>query len=133
MDSQGIKSKLLAVLTAEKDAERHKSQLEHLAQLERENSAHYADLKAEQLAKINKHKQVYHAAQKIIDKLVIMHRGQQDTEKTCACRTILTERYLNGKSWTEIARLTNYSERQAQRLHGAALEAAAKTSQRRKK
>ena len=135
MDSQEIKIKLLGVIVAEQDMRRLQSQIEHLQCLEGEfeEPQGYADLKAELLTKIEKHKQLYRVAQKIIDSLLIVKRGQRDAEKTRACKTILAERYLNGKGWPEIARLTNYSERQAQRLHGAALEAAAKAALRKKK
>lgn len=135
MDSQGIKNKLQEVLTAEEDVRQHKSQLEHLRRLEKDINApkSYADLQAEQRAKIDTHKRMYRRAQKIIDNLCVYYKGQQDMEKTRTCKTILTERYLNGKSWPEIAELINYSPRQAQRLHGVALEAAAKATLRRKK
>lgn len=135
MDSQEIKIKLQGVIVAEQDVRRLQSQIEHLQYLEGglEEPQGYADLKAELLVKIEKHKQLYRVAQKIIDSLLIVKRGQRDAEKTRACKTILAERYLNGKGWSEITRLTNYSERQAQRLHGAALEAAAKAALRKKK
>ena len=135
MDSQGIKIKLQSVIVAEQDVLRLQSQLEHLQHLEQaiNESQSYSDLKAEQLAKINKHKQPYRAAQRIIDSLLISKHGQHDPEKTRAWKTILAERYLHGKGWSEIARLINYSERQVQRLHGTALEAAAKAAQRKKK
>ena len=135
MDSQEIKIKLQGVIVAEQDVRRLQSQIEHLQYLEGglEEPQGYADLKAELLAKIEKHKQLYRVAQKIIDSMLIVKRGQLNAEKTRACKTILAERYLNGKGWPEIARLTNYSERQAQRLHGAALEAAAKAALRKKK
>lgn len=135
MDNQEIKIKLQGVIVAEQDVRRLQSQIEHLQGLEGglEEPQGYADLKAELLMKIEKHKQLYRVAQKIIDSMLIVKRGQRDAEKTRACKTILAERYLNGKGWPEIARLTNYSERQAQRLHGAALEAAAKAALRKKK
>lgn len=135
MDIQGIKIKLQSVIVAEQDVLRLQSQLEHLQHLEQtiNEPQSYSDLKAEQLAKINKHKQLYRTAQRIIDSLLISKHGQHDPEKTRTCKTILAERYLHGKGWSEIARLINYSERQAQRLHGTALEAAAKAAQRKKK
>ena len=124
MDSQGIKIKLQSVIVAEQDVLRLQSQLEHLQHLEQtiNEPQSYSDLKAEQLAKINKHKQLYRTAQRIIDSLLISKHGQHDPEKTRTC-----------KGWSEIARLINYSERQAQRLHGTALEAAANAAQRKKK
>lgn len=99
MDSQGIKIKLQSVIVAEQDVLRLQSQIEHLQCLEGgcEEQQDYADLKAELLAKIEKHKQLYRVAQKIIDSLLIVKRGQRDSEKTRACKTILAERYLNGK------------------------------------
>ena len=38
-------------------------------------------------------------------------------------RTLLYERYINGKTWEQIAVIMNYSWRQTVRLHGIALNA----------
>lgn len=37
-------------------------------------------------------------------------------------KAVLTERYINGRSWEEIAEIINYSERNTKYIHGRALK-----------
>ena len=46
-----------------------------------------------------------------------------DAVKDNTLNTLLYERYVNGKTWEQIAVLLNYSWRQTVRLHGVALAA----------
>ena len=133
MDKKEARAILFGVLAAEAEARLRSSQIEHLEQLEHELDApdSYKDLKQELAGKIKSHKQAYRKAQALIDSLTVYDGQSIDHEKTRACKTILAEHYLNGKSWQDIAAIIHFSDRQTMRLHGVALESLTKPAPKR--
>ena len=134
MDKKEVRVILFAVLAAEAEARLRASQIEHLEKLEQDLDApgSYKELKQELASKIKSHKQAYRKAQAIIDSLTVRDAQGVDHERTRACKTILAEHYLNGKTWQDIATIIHFSDRQTMRLHGVALENLAKPAPKRR-
>lgn len=53
----------------------------------------------------------------------LISRMPDDTKKDASKQEILIERYLNGKSWENVAQAVNYSWQHTHRLHREALKA----------
>ena len=134
MDKKEVRAILFAVLAAEAEARLRASQIEHLEKLEQELDApgSYKELKQELASKIKSHKQAYRKAQALIDGLTVRDAQGVDHERPRACKTILAEHYLNGKTWQAIATIVPFSDRQTMRLHGVALENLAKPAPKRR-
>lgn len=134
MDKKEVRAILFAVLAAEAEARLRASQIGHLEKLEQELDApgSYKELKQELASKIKSHKQAYRKAQALIDGLTVRDAQGVDHERTRACKAILAEHYLNGKTWQDIATIIHFSDRQTMRLHGVALENLAKPAAKRR-
>lgn len=57
----------------------------------------------------------------LVDLIAEMHTKIEQLENPTE-RAVLTERYINVKSWEEIAEIINYSERNTKYIHGRALK-----------
>jgi len=67
------------------------------------------------------------AENRVSDELELLEATERDVISTIGkitdetLHTLLYERYINGKTWEQIAVALNYSYRQTTRMHGAAL------------
>ena len=67
------------------------------------------------------------AESRVSDELELLEATERDVVSTIGkitdgtLHTLLYERYINGKTWEQIAVALNYSYRQTTRMHGAAL------------
>ena len=67
------------------------------------------------------------AESRVSDELELLEATERDVISTIekvtdgTLHTLLYERYINGKTWEQIAVALNYSYRQTTRMHGAAL------------
>lgn len=57
----------------------------------------------------------------LVDLIAEIHTKIEQLENPTE-RAVLTERYINVKSWEEIAEIINYSERNTKYIHGRALK-----------
>lgn len=72
---------------------------------------------------------IIEAKNRVSDELEMLEATEREVVKTIdsvedkTLRTLLYERYINGKTWEQIAVLMNYTYRRVTQLHGKALNA----------